>query len=193
MSDLTGIIRQYRDSHHRIAELIALGCTDSMIRQQLGVSSRRLALLQADPTFRELIAAKSAKAAEVMAAAKDEMTEIEVSTMLTGAAMVRDGVDQSAHAEPGEERVFTPMQVHRIVMDLADRFGYGKNQTVKVEHDIASRLDRAIARSGVRLVESQVIEAEILEPHAPTPERAPVRSSQPTTPVSAVPRVRRIA
>src|SRR5262245_10086038 len=134
MSEPEGLVRQYRESHHRIAEMIAMGCTDSMIRQTLGVSFRRLQLLQQDPTFQELIASKSAHHEAENRKAIDIVNETMRDFIRLGAQDLMDTMSAHIEAAEGEEARLKPMQVLKLTTEMMDRFGYGKNSTLKVEH-----------------------------------------------------------
>lgn len=140
-----GVIAQYRDTHHRIAQMFAMGMTPGMIRQQTGISQRRLNLYWNDPTFQELIKKYSASAEEKLALANDVITEYSTSTMILMAAALND---RAQEVVAGEGDPMPTPQMLKIFESLADRFGYGKHQTIKHEHDFATALDRAIERSG---------------------------------------------
>ena len=160
MSEAPSVI-QYRDSHHRIAQMFAMGCTPSMIRRQTGISIRRLSLLSADPTFNELIAGYTQRAEAKLELAQDAFMDTAISNMLRAELQIADHLDQSE--ETGE---LMPVNIlDKISQGRADRFGYSKHSTMRVEHDFATALDKAIARSGkgeaMREIEGKATEVAI--------------------------------
>src|ERR1700735_59196 len=50
-------VQRFRDPHHRLARLLASGFCPSAGATQVGYSLARIYLLQADPSFQELVAA----------------------------------------------------------------------------------------------------------------------------------------
>jgi len=143
VGEVVNLVQQFRESHHRIAQMLAMGCTPSFIRQHTGVSHRRLTLLQADPTFNELIVHYEQKTKEIFEETQQTYADLMSSNMLSGERHVRDHFEQ---AEDNGELI-PILTANRISQDRADRLGFGKNSTVQVKHDFASLLDRAIARS----------------------------------------------
>lgn len=157
MNDLTvekiDIVQRYRQSHHAVAQMFAMGCTAGFIRQHTGRSQRSLTLLWNDPAFQELIAQYRLRTEEKLTVAQDTFADLAVSNMLRGEQMIADQFDKAEE----EEREISLLTLDRIVQGRADRFGYGKHQTVQHNHDFAALLDRAIDRSGKR---AEVIDVE---------------------------------
>ena len=149
-------VAQYRDSHHRVAQMFAAGCTPSMIRRQTGISMRRLTLLSGDPSFKELIAQYSSRFVEKLEVAQDAYLDTAIANMLRSEQQIADHLDQSE--ETGE---LLPINIlDKISQGRADRFGYSKHSTMRVEHDFATALDKAIARSG-KAEEMKTIEGTV--------------------------------
>lgn len=153
MNQDVDIVQRYRDSHHRLAEMFAMGCTPAMVRRQTGLSMRRLSTYLADPTFQELIAAKSARAAEKLELAGDAYIDSAIANMLAAEQQITDHLDDAREA--GE---LLPINIlDKISQGRADRFGYAKNSKLEVTHDFATALDKAIARSGkAKLIEGEL-------------------------------------
>lgn len=148
------MLQRYRDSHHHIAEMFALGMTTQMVRGQTGISLHRLNMYLDDPAFNELIAQKQSRLAEKTEAAADAYLDTAIANMLRAERQIMDHLDEAE--EKGE---LLPVNIlDKISQGRADRFGYSKHSTMKVEHDFATALDRAIARSG-KGEELKVIEA----------------------------------
>lgn len=164
-----GIIARYRETHHRIAQMFALGMTPSMIRQQTGVSQRRLTLYWSDPAFQELIRKYSGEQEEKLRIANDALTDLAVGNMLLAEQMIVDRLHESLE-EDGEQIPIATL--NRLFESRADRFGYGKHSTIKHEHDFAAALDRAIERSGKK-IELQATEVKELPPPKPPAPKIP--------------------
>ena len=194
----SNIVEFYRESHHRIAEMFAMGYTPHMIMKKLGVSIRRLTLLYADESFQELIQYKSGEITERFEKDRDEYKETCVANKLKAELALSDKLDE--HFEEDGEKLSAAF-LNKISMDRADRFGYGKNSTVKLEAGLGDLLQKAINRSGVKIIEHNPQEA-IPDLRDPTPkgvapEAAPVLNARPLTafkPGPAKPlKIRRIA
>lgn len=188
----SGIVLQYRETHHRIAQMFAMGMTPSMIRQQTGISNRRLVLYWNDPTFQELIAKYSADQEEKLKLAADALTDAAVGNMLLAEGMITDRL----HAALDGSEDIPLATLNKLFESRADRFGYGKHTTVKHEHDFATALDRAIARSGktaevkqLELKAEEVVNANPLLPQvgAAEGETASQPSTAPSKPAKAAP------
>lgn len=177
------IVQRYRESHHRVAQMMAAGCTDGFICQTTGRSHRSLTILRADPTFLELIAQYSKRVEAEWAQATDEFATLAIRNMLRSERMIADRLD--AAEEEGEKLPL--LTLDRVAQGRADRFGYGKHQTVKHEHDFAAMLDRAIDRSGTReqmkLIDAEVgpVSPKLLQPPPLRQEAPAVQASDPVT------------
>lgn len=168
------VVERFRESHHRYAQMIALGCTPSMIRQQTGISHRRLTLLAADPSFQELVAVYTKRAEEKLEEARDVYMDTAISNMIRSEQQIADHLDQAEDA--GE--LLSVNVLDKISQGRADRFGYSKHSTMRVEHDFATALDRAIARSGkateVKQIEGVALESKAVE-HPGPPVSTPLQ------------------
>lgn len=153
-----GIIERYRQAHHAIARLIAQGWNNGQIRAHTGVTSHRIALLRADPTFQELIHIYEAKFTERVEQAVDAYTDLAMSNMIAAETLIADKLDEAIAT--GEN--LPTRELISIISDRADRFGYSKHTVHTVNHDFASRLDRAIARSGVKQIDAKAVEVKAL-------------------------------
>ena len=146
-----GIVRIYRDQHHRLAELVAMGVEPSKIRRMTGVSGRRLRLLCADPSFQALIAEKSKIIMEKYEENAEPWAEVSFSNLIQSELQIQDRLD-AYHDDPDSGASL--QMLNKIAMDRADRLGYGKKATIRHEFDFADALDKAIARSG-KMLESK--------------------------------------
>lgn len=138
-------VARFRDSHHRVARLIASGMRIEDVITHSGYSSQRVLTLTSDPAFQNLVAKYRAKVDEAFISGIDSYYEFATSNMLKAERMISDKLED---AEDGE--VVVPMrELIAISRDAADRFGYGKHQTnTNVNVDFAKELEKAISRTG---------------------------------------------
>ncbi len=151
-------IDQYRESHHTIARLVAIGATHDLIRRQTGVTFRRLSLHLGDPSFVELVEHYRKDVDRRWDQNVDKYLDLGMGNMIRSEAMIADKLDEAD--EKGES--IPLLTLNRLSQDRADRFGYPKTSQVEHKHDFAALLDRAIERSGkareVKVIESIAVE-----------------------------------
>lgn len=164
-SDLSSVER-FRESHHAVARMVALDMTPALIRQRTGITSRRLTLLCSDPSFQELVVIYRQQVEEAWTKNVDTYLDLGMSNMIRAEAQISDHFDKSE-----DEGELLPIPIlDKISQGRADRFGYSKHQTVDVNHDFASLMDKAIARSGKQVegpASPKLIEAQAV-PHPDT-------------------------
>ena len=157
---------QYRERHHAVARLIAIGATEEHIRRQTGISYKRIAVLTADPSFKELVALYRDDVEKIWNRNVDQYLDLGMGNMIHTEAMIQDQLEEADEA--GEKLPL--LTLNRLSQDRADRFGYPKTSQVEHKHDFAALLDRAIERSGkareVKVIES--IAVEVSEGSAPS-------------------------
>lgn len=139
-------ITRIRDSHHRIAWLIASGMSHVNIAAALGMSTVRISQLTTDPAFNELLASKRAHVEANHAAAADELTLMAKESLRRAERQIIDRLEL-ADADPDTHSI--PLRdLARITSDRMDRFGYGKHTTsTSISIDFAAKLEAAISRS----------------------------------------------
>jgi hypothetical protein len=150
-------VQKIRESHHRVARLMAMGLRPYAVAEQSGYSYQRVWLLSKDPAFQELVA----KYREDV----DGEWRQEVSGYYANANKARDismrmVLEQLEEADEVGEKlpIRTLAALHG---DLADRTGYGKRSTqVNVNLDFAARLDAAVKRSEQAKLEGKVIDID---------------------------------
>lgn len=141
-------VARFRDPHHRLARLCALGLRDRQIAEQSGYSLQRLAAMRTDPAFVELVASYRATVDEEFREEVDAYYSMATSNMLKAERQIAEKLDEAD--ENGE--TLPVNQLIAISRDAADRFGYGKKQTnLNVNCDFAAKLEKAIARSGKQI------------------------------------------
>ena len=146
------LIDYYKEQHQAVARMLASGMTESMVRQRTGYSTRRLTLLQADPTFNELIAVFRKRIEEKWEANLDTYIDLGMANMIRSEAQIAEHLDKSE--DTGE--LLPVATLDRISQGRADRFGYSKHATIHHQHDFATAMDKAIARSNAAKPVSQV-------------------------------------
>jgi len=181
MTEVRGVVGVLRESHHRIAQMMAMGWTDSQIRRVTGITPRRLALYRGDPAMQEIVAKYSKRAEEKLSEEEDFYNSLMSANRLKGELIIADALDEHLDGE----REISLSVVDRIVQGRADRTGYGKTSKVEHKHDFAMRLDNAIQRSDVKLIEGQVSETAspsgAVTPALESPDASRAREQQTAT------------
>jgi hypothetical protein len=141
-------VAKLRDSHHRIARLLAAGLRYAQVAERTGYSYQRIATLATDPAMAELVSLYRSEENAAFYASRDDYYELILSNGLKAERMIADQLD--AADEAGEAIPLS--RLLPIARDAADRTGYGKRATqVNVNIDFAAQLDRAIKRSSIAL------------------------------------------
>lgn len=147
----TPVVAKLRDPHHRLARLIASGLRIGEVVARSGYSYGRLAVLQNDPAFKELVAHYRNVVTEEFKESIDDYYDLAASNMLKAERQIAEKLEEADEA--GE--LLPTKDLLAISRDAADRFGYGKKSTnVNVNVDFASQLEKAIARSGKTITQS---------------------------------------
>jgi hypothetical protein len=161
---------QYRERHHAVARLIAIGATHDHIRRQTGLSFKRISILIADPTFKELVTLYAADVEKIWNRNVDQYLDLGMGNMIQAEAMIADQLEEADEADEN----LPILTLNRLSQDRADRFGYPKSSQVEHKHGFAALLDRAIERSGkareVKIIEAIAVEVSEGQPrHQPVP------------------------
>ena len=139
-------VRVFRDTHHRLARLVAAGLRNSEILRITGYSTGRFTTIQNDPAFKELVAQYRGKVDEAFVSGVDEFFETSTSNMLRAERQLEEHLDRSE-----DEGELIPLKtLLAITSDRADRFGYPKKKEVNSNHvvDFARDIEARMARSG---------------------------------------------
>lgn len=138
-------LKQLRNSHHRLARLLAAGVRKTEVARRCGYSLTRLSILEKDPAFVDLVTKYRAEVDAKWAENVEDFVELATDNMIRAERMISDKLD--AYEENDE--LPSVKELVSISRDAADRLGYGKKQTnVNVNVDFAAKLERAIKRSG---------------------------------------------
>ena len=164
-------VQQFRETHHRVARLVAAGLRNSEISRLTGFSANRLAQFRADPAFEQLVSEYKDKVDEAYVRSQDEFYDSATEAKLRAIQMVHDHFDR---AEADGELI--PLgRLAPLVADLADRTGHGKHATVTNEiKDFAKMMKEMAQRSG----RSNVIDAPSLAAGVPAGPVDPQPESQ---------------
>ena len=140
-ADIT--IKNLRDTHHRLARLVAMGLRNDELIELSGYTYTRIHQLRHDPAFQELVAQKRKIVDEAFWRQQDEFAALATANMRRAETMLSDKLE--AAEESGE---FLPTRdLIAITEGRMDRFGYGKTRlNVNVNADFAAKLEAAKAR-----------------------------------------------
>lgn len=149
-------ISKLRDTHHRLARLIASGLKVNEAAARAGFSAARAYVLHVDPTFKDLVETYRKDVNESWKESQDDFYELATSNMIKAERQLSEKLDKAD--EEGE--LLSTRELIAISRDAADRFGYGKKVTnVNVNVDFAKKLEEARKRSGRA---TQVIEGNLV-------------------------------
>jgi len=141
-------VTRFKDPHHRIARLYASGLRHQDVILRTGYSYSRLTTLYVDPAFQELIATYRKLVNESFVETIDDYHTQVIGNMIRAERHVTVRMEEAEEA--GE--TIPIRDALAISRDAADRFGFGKKQTTtNINIDFASRLEKAITRSGVTI------------------------------------------
>ena len=148
----TNRVLKIRESHHRVARLMAIGLRNFEIAERTGYSEIRISHFRKDPAFMDLVSTYSKVEDEAFEKNRDVYYETVISNRQLAANEINDRLQEA----PDE---FTVAQLVAIHSDAADRTGYPKRTVAtNINLDFAARLDRAVERTNrVRQIEGEVV------------------------------------
>lgn len=144
-------VQRFRDPHHRLARLLASGLRPAEAATQAGYSLARIYILQADPSFQDLITAYRKDVHNAFISAEEERHRTATEVNLKALRHLNEHFDEAD--EKGE---LVPLgRALAVFADTSDRVGLSKKSTnVNINVDFAAKLEGAIARSrNARLVD----------------------------------------
>lgn len=155
-----------RDTHHRVARLVASGLRLTEVAQRTGYSYGRVTMLIKSPAFQELVALYREKVLEAFVQSEEDFIELATSNMLRAQRMIAERLEEAD--DEGAEAV--PIRtLLAISADAADRVGYGKKQTnLNINADFAKALEKAYAEQ-TRIIESRAVPPARRTLEAPQP------------------------
>lgn len=137
--------------HHRLARTLAEGIEAGQAAIMCGYSVSRVSILQADPTFKELVLFYRSQVEESFLGLQERLAGLAE----TAADILQDRLEET----PDE---FDSEDLRKLVALGADRTGHGPTSTQNHNHTLgfAARLEAARAR---RLPPIQIEDAEVLK------------------------------
>lgn len=136
-------LARIRERHHAVARLLAQGTGPGEVAAITGFSASRISILQADPTFAELVAFYRQNVNAIYADLHGRMATLSLD--------VADEIHTRLETEP--EAISTPLLID-ILKTTADRTGFApvsRSVNMNVNVDLASRLSMARQRAGLGL------------------------------------------
>lgn len=163
-------VQKLRSSHHEIARLSAQGFNDKEVAAFTGYTRERVSQLLNSPAMIELVAIYRERRAEAQQEQFDAYLMLKTNNMIAAERHIADHI-----ADLDDANELLPVKTAlAISADGADRTGYGKRQTVNVNHDFAAALEKAIARSGKIVDVTPTVPrqppTQVLSPSAMQPE-----------------------
>mgnify|MGYP001584844226 CR=1 FL=1 len=147
-------ITRLRESHHRIARLIATGLRTNEIADLTGYTNQRINTLRYSPAMKELIASYMS---DIDGTWREEISDYYSNISKARDILGRQILDRVESSEDDPDKEIPLGLAFRLHGDLADRTGYGKRQTqVNIHADFAALLEQRIKRSQ----EAKLIEAK---------------------------------
>src|SRR6266436_6507455 len=145
--------RVMRETHHRLARMVAAGFRTEEILRLTGYSYTRLHTLKHDPAFMELVTQYQGKVDEAYVRGVDEFWETSTSNMLRAERKIEDRLDED---DVGLEKI-SLKDLMALTSDRADRFGYSKKIVNRNENLDFAKMMEQVARASGR---SNVIDAK---------------------------------
>ena len=142
-----------RETHHRLARMVAAGFRTEEILRLSGYSYNRLHQLRHDPAFTELVSQYRGKVDEAYVRGVDEFWETSTSNMLRAERKIEDRLDGD---DDGVEKI-SLKDLMALTSDRADRFGYSKKIVNRNENLDFAKMMEQVARASGR---SNVIDAK---------------------------------
>lgn len=160
----TPTIKKIRDAHHRLAILIAQGCTGKEISETTGYSISRISILKGDPTFSQLV--------EFYRAKKIEGNVEEIVGVTKKMIVLHEEVLEEMHDRlQSAPELVTNDTLTDWFKFLSDRIGYGPqtkslnvNATLDLASDVAAGRQRALELSAAEPVAAAKPRLEKAEP-----------------------------
>jgi hypothetical protein len=147
-------VKRFRDSHHKMAQLFAMGLKTHEVAELTGYSLSRVSLLRSNPAFDDLVDQKRGLDESNIKDGMQAYYQMILDNGLKAERKLADKLDDDDETEEMSVR-----ELISISRDSADRVGLSKRTVqTNISVDFAVSLDRAIARSRtVKQIESQAI------------------------------------
>lgn len=157
------VVQRFRDPHHRLARLLASGLRPAEAASQVGYSLARIYILNADPSFQDLVAAYRRDVHEAYISAEEERHKTATEVNLKALRHINERFDKA-----DEEGELVPIKdALAVFADTSDRVGLSKKSlNVNINVDFAAKLEAARQRSLNARV-PRLIEGRSAAPPAP--------------------------
>jgi hypothetical protein len=152
-------IKRYRDSHHQMARLFAMGLRVSEVAAEMGYSISRVSVHYNNPVFKELVAGYSKVNDEVTRDSISAYNALILSNGMKAERKIADKLDDDENDEMSIRELLS------IARDAADRVGLSKRSVqTNISIDFAAMLDRALDRTErAKVTVTPTLEAKVIE------------------------------
>lgn len=138
-------LKKLRDSHHRVARLLAVGLRLEQVAEATGYAIETIRQLAPSPAMVELVA----KYRPTVDRAYEESVSAYYSYATRNLVMSERMLADRLEASDEDGKPIAVRDLIAVSADRADRLGFGKRSTqVNVNADFAAELEKAIERSG---------------------------------------------
>lgn len=140
-------IKALRHTHHRLAQMLAVGVDETVAAKLCNYSVSRVSILKADPAFAELLATYS-----------EDVKEEWADFVATAANLSMDFLQELQRKLDENPEAFTPASILEAIKVLADRTGHApitKTQNVNVNVNLGDKLRLARERANAAYIEGQ--------------------------------------
>jgi hypothetical protein len=155
--------QQFRDTHHRIARLVASGLRLTEVAERTGFSYGRVTMLSKSPAFQSLVDFYREKVAEAFVQAELDFHADATRVRTKALRHVEEHFDRADEADE-----IVPLRLALATVEAtADRTGYGKQSTkFNVNTDFAKALEQAYVAQA-RVIESRAQPPRTVAEHPP--------------------------
>lgn len=146
-------IKALRNTHHRLAQMLAVGVDETVAAKLCNYSISRVSILKADPAFAELLAHYA-----------DDVKKEWADFVATAANLSLDFLQELQRKLDETPEAFTPQTILESIKVLADRTGHApvqKTQNVNINLDMGTKL--RLARERANAAELQQITSTRVE------------------------------
>jgi hypothetical protein len=140
-------IKALRHTHHRLAQMLAVGVDETVAAKLCNYSISRVSILKSDPAFAELLAHYS-----------EEVHEEWADFVATAANLSMDFLQELQHRLDEKPEQFSVGALNEVLKTLADRTGHApvtKTQNVNVNLNLGDKLRMARERANAAYIDGQ--------------------------------------
>lgn len=165
-------VKKLRETHHRLARLLASGVKEGHVAALSGYSISRLSILKNDPSFLELVSFYRLEVNEVHLDAERQLANLR-----------SDAIDELADRLENQPDKMSNKDLLNLATFAADRTGLGPKKTLNLNSMMLSpedvrRLKGEVSQNGTII---DVSPGQSVGPTSQTPEDSPSDHSNPLT------------